>query len=79
MGRRLTSRIAPDKRENGIEWIVLELDLEKSGGAFLFLHSDLSQPCMYDEWYEDLEKAQNAAQRKWGVMMEDWVVQNAEG
>jgi hypothetical protein len=78
MGKRMISKIAPDKRENGIEWIVLELDFEKSGGVFLFLHSDMSQPCMYDEWYEDLEKAQGAAFRKWGVMKGDWNIQNPE-
>lgn len=79
MAKRIISRIAPEKRENGIEWIVLSSDLEKSGGVFLYLHTDLSQPCMYDEWYEDLEKAQGAAQRKWGVMKEDRVIQNADG
>jgi hypothetical protein len=75
MNKRMILKIPFGRQENGIEWIVIQEDCQETGGVYLFLHSDLELPSMYDEWYEDLEQAQNATLRKWGIDKSEWANQ----
>jgi hypothetical protein len=75
MNKRVISKIPPGRQENGIEWIVIQEGLQETEGVYLFLHSELELPSIYDEWYEDLERAQSAALRKWGIGKSEWINQ----
>lgn len=55
-----------------IKWLVLEKDPFDSGGFFLYHHKVLEQPCVYDDWFKDLEQALLAAKEDYGITENDW-------
>ena len=61
----------PFQREN-IAWVVLEHDREDTGGYFLYLHTNLDDEAIFDEWYETRELAENAAEDGWGIQKGKW-------
>lgn len=65
--------IIPDEFiSDGIKWLVVEKDPLDSGGYFLYHHKVLEEPCVYDDWFRELEHALQAAKEDFGINENDW-------
>ncbi len=70
---RLIAQIPADFQWDGIGWLVLEEDRCDTRGAFLYFHKSLAEESEYDNWYENIEKAQTDAESRWGISKHDWI------
>ena len=70
---RLAAAIPATFQKQGVNWLVLELDAEDTGGWFLYGHTSLDTPSKLDGWYETREKAEGEALRQWGVGKDAWI------
>ena len=53
-------------------WIVIEEDKEETGGVLLYGYDSLDAPCIFDDWYENLDSAMQAARERWVIFSEKW-------
>jgi hypothetical protein len=43
-------------------------------GAYLFLYRNVEDgPCEFDEWYESIDAAEEAATKRFALLREDWI------
>lgn len=70
---RLVAHVPEERRENQIEWLVLEDDPADTLGFYLFYHHSLDEPCEFDSWYQTKELALSEAERQFGVTRDCWV------
>lgn len=69
-GRLVVASIPEAYRRQGISW--LAIDKCPEGGWFLFMHTELDEPCTFDSWHEDKEGCLKEAENSWGVGAKDW-------
>jgi len=69
---RFIAEVPPVRQEQHIRWLVLEEDLENTGGWYLYGHQDLNEGSDFDSWHQTRPEAQREASTRWGVTEDDW-------
>lgn len=69
---RLIASVPEKRRDNQIEWLVLEDDPSDTRGFYLFFHRSLEDPSVYDSWHQTKELALTEAETLYGVTKEKW-------
>ena len=69
--QRSIAEVPLGRRNDGICWLVLELD-SRSGGWLLFGHLSLKEASEFDSWHLTREEALEEAKNEWGVAVVDW-------
>lgn len=60
-------------RTDNIRWLEIAPQLHNNivCGFYMFLYSDINEPCLYDNWYQTLEVAFEVGE-DYGVAKEAW-------
>ena len=74
MNKTLVAQVPLNRQGQGITRLGLMDDSDDSGGVFLLMFSNSQKECKYDQWYETVDQAENAAYNEWGVNKGDWKV-----
>ena len=69
---RFIAEVPRDFRKQEIGWLVLEEDVEHTGGWFLYGHRDLDEGSEFDSWHLKRNEAEHEAETRWGVKAGDW-------
>jgi hypothetical protein len=69
---KFVAEIPTDRRVEGIYWLVLEEDLDHTGGWYLYGHRSLDEGSEFDSWYLTISEAQQEALHRWGVTSSAW-------
>ncbi len=66
------AHVATEYQAQGIQWLRLSPGSAQEEGVFILLYKELSKPCLYDYWFENLEIAKKWAEKYYGVNADDW-------
>jgi hypothetical protein len=69
-------RLSRDARRTWPDGYV-EKDKHGTSGFFLFHHKQLEEPCLYDNWLENVDYAFEAAEMNYAIKKEDWITLEA--
>lgn len=69
---RLIAHIPKNRRQDQIEWLVLEDDPSDTNGFYLFYHRSLNEPSEYDSWHQTMDQALMQAKNHYGLTKENW-------
>lgn len=64
--------VPPEYQKQGIKWVRI-IPRKKGDGVFIMQYDDLSKPCLYDWWFENINIAMEEAKRIFGIEPYDWV------
>jgi len=72
MKKRLYGKVEKNLTDDFASWIVLEEDPDETGGVFLYGYESLNDPCDFDEWYDNIRIAMDAALKRWVICGGKW-------
>jgi hypothetical protein len=68
------AHIAANYQIQGIQWLRLSPSLPNENSVSILLYKELSKPCLYDYWFENLDVAIEWAENSYGVKTGDWIL-----
>ncbi len=68
---KITAAVSASHKKDGVEFLSLEFDID-TDGWYLYGHSDLTTPALFDLWNMSEEDAKEMAENDWGVATSDW-------
>jgi len=69
---RFIAEVPSLRQANGIRWLILEEDVEQTGGWYLYGHQDLDEGSDFDSWHLTRAQALQEAITRWGITESDW-------
>lgn len=72
---KLVAKIPLEKKEDEINYLIIQSDEEDTKGFFLFYHRSLNSPSEADLWFPDLESAKKQATFNYGIKADNWTVE----
>ena len=69
---RFIAEVPALRQTQGIRWLVLEDDEERTGGWYLYGHQNLHEASDFDSWHLTRIEAQEEAASSWGIAESDW-------
>ncbi len=68
---KITATVPASHQKDGVAFLALEFDID-TDGWYLYGHSDLSAPALFDLWNMNEEDAKDMAANDWGVLSSEW-------
>jgi len=70
--KRFVAEVPTLRRQQNIRWLVLEDDVDQTGGWYVYAHQSLDEGADFDSWHPTRGEAEREAATRWGVTAETW-------